>query len=302
MKFLSGSFFGLSFFLCLSLMAFPSFSATAAGEEKGGQAGEVEASPLYEDPIPVIKTEMPHEEDEKTAPVEVPLIDKTNLVQTYFEVNYDNLVRTLWAMNAHALDDDLMIDNYLKVTECNLYRKFYMSEFEWQKIRGATRKYLMKYKDTFPKRYEYVQPIFLDRYDFSLRGFSLMPDSVYQQTTRLEIASGVFRNAKCGDSLPSAITGYPDHVALTIRRPFKLSFIRVNEALAKEYLAFLKNRFNNAESGRPAFVRFRVRLDKLLPDSSEAQALYTNYEGVVESIEIFADRDLMFKLYEQAVY
>ena len=233
---------------------------------------------------------------------ETPNAEKTKLIQNYTSVSYDNLARTLWAMNVHALDDDFMVDNFLRITECNLYNKFFMNEFEWEKIRDATRKYLMKYKEDFPRRYEYVQPLFLDRYDFALKGFSLMKDSAFHQSTRIEFASNVYMKSKCGNEALRHVQGYPDSAILTTSRPFKLTFIRVNEALAKEYLSFVKGRYNDPKHGRPAYMRIRIRLDQHLPDVYIAQGVNSNYGGVIETIEIFADRDMMFKLYEQAVY
>lgn len=272
---------------------------TPAAVQVAHATGSVQADPgnLYDD--------APQAAPEVKAPPslgEKPAAEKTELIQNYTSVTYDNLARTLWAMNAHALDDDLMVDNFLRITECNLYGKFYMNEFEWEKIREATRKYLMKYKEEFPRRYEYIQPLFLDRYDTTLKGFALMKDSAFYQSTRIEIADGVYHRSKCASEAIRHVQGYPDSVVLTTRRPFKLTFIRVNEALAKEYLSFVKGRYNDPRQGRPAFMRIRIRLDQHLPDLYISQGVYSNYGGVIETIEIFADRDLMFKLYEQAVY
>lgn len=278
-------------------------AAPATGETAPAPAGTVQAEPgnLFDD----APAKNPITDTEPVPPPslgERPAAEKTELIQDYVSITYDNLARTLWAMNVHALDDDLMVDNFLRITECNLYNKFFMNEFEWEKIRDATRKYLMKYKEDFPRRYEYIQPLYLDRYDFALKGFELMKDSAFIQSTRLEMAANVYYKSKCGGEAIRHVQGYPDSVVLTTRRPFKLSFIRVNEALAKEYLAFVKGRYNDPKRGRPAFMRIRVRLDQHLPDLQISQGTYSNYGGVIETIEVFADRDLMFKLYEQAVY
>ena len=279
--------------------------AAPSAEAAPAAKGTVQAEPgnLYDD-APAATGALTNPDANQAPPSlgERPASEKTELIQNYVSITYDNLARTLWAMNVHALDDDLMVDNFLRITECNLYNKFYMNEFEWDKIRDATRKYLMKYKEDFPRRYEYIQPLYLDRYDFALKGFSLMKESAFTQSTRLEMAANVYYKSKCGGEAIRHVQGYPDSVVLTTRRPFKLSFIRVNEALAKEYLAFVKGRYNDPKHGRPAYMRIRVRLDQHYPDLHISQGTYSNYGGVIETIEVFADRDLMFKLYEQAVY
>ena len=115
--------------------------------------------------------------------------------------------------------------------------------------------------------------------------------------------SSYFENEdKCGSQLLTKLKGYPYLAMLSIKQPFKLSFIRANEEMAKEYLKLLETKQIDQTRGRPAYIRFRVRIDSYLGEEYTNQELYGNFSGAIESVEVFADREMLFKLYEQPMY
>lgn len=248
-------------------------------------------------PTQVIASEPPTAEDLAASDTR-----KTEALRTYVQPSYTNMAKSLWALNVPSLDDDRAIDNFLKITECGLYSRFFTNEFEWKKIRDATRDYLKKYKNTFPRRYEYVQPLLLDRYDFALKGFRLMPDSAFVTSSRLEMVKKMQYTGTCDDVSYDSVPGYPNAMMIMLKQPFSLSFVRINEDLAQEYLKILTDRQIDITKGRPAYIRFRVRFDRYVNSEFIGQDEYAIFGGTLETIEVFADRDLMFKLYEQSLY
>jgi hypothetical protein len=217
----------------------------------------------------------------------------------YVSPSLENFSKTLWLFDAHTLDNSEAVDNYLKITECKLYSRFHGNEFEWRKIREAARKYLGEYKAQFPRYYEYVQPLRLERYDFSLKGFPIANEQQFNSATRLQIMGASDGVNKCGE-LVGKIDGYPNSIVLTTKQPFNLTFIRVPEELAKEYLRMLEGKKVDTRHNRPAYVFFRVRLDQFLETGEESNIYFTNYGGEIEKIEVFADRAMMYPLYEQS--
>lgn len=221
------------------------------------------------------------------------------LTAEYVPPTYDNIARVLWALEAKDLFDDKAVDGYLQITECHLFQKFYANEFRWKKIREGTRDYLEKYKSRFPRRFEYVQPISLDRYDFALKGFPIMPDQQFVGATRLQF-SGNFQGAtKCPDVILQNFSGYPSGAVLNLKTPFNLSFVRVPEVLAKEYLKIVEEINIKPSEGRPAYIRFRIRVDQFLSEESIDQGNFANFSGALEKVEVFADRELLLPLYTQ---
>lgn len=218
----------------------------------------------------------------------------------YISPTYDNIARVLWALEVKDLFDDKAIDGYLQIAECHLFQKFYSNEFRWKKIREGTRDYLEKYKSKFPRRFEYVQPISLDRYDFALKGFPIMPEQQFVGATRLQFSANAQGATKCPEVLLPNFSGYPSGAVLNLKTPFNLSFVRVPEVLAKEYLKMVENIAVRAYEGRPAFIRFRIRVDQFLNEESIDQGNFANFSGALEKIEVFADRELLLPLYTQS--
>lgn len=218
----------------------------------------------------------------------------------YVSPTYDNIARVLWALEVKDLFDDKAIDGYLQIAECNLFQKFYSNEFRWKKIRERTRDYLDKYKSKFPRRFEYVQPISLDRYDFALKGFPIMLEQQFVGATRLQFSANAQGVTKCPDVILRNFSGYPSGAVLNVKTPFNLTFVRVPEVLAKEYLKMVEGIALKPYEGRPAFIRFRIRVDQFLNEESIDQGNFANFSGALEKIEVFADRELLLPLYTQS--
>jgi hypothetical protein len=217
----------------------------------------------------------------------------------YVSPDYDNIAKALWLFGAHSVDDVEAVDNYLNITECRLYDRFHGNEFEWKKIREAAREYLTKYKDQFPRRFEYVQPLQLDRYDFSLKGFPIVQGQEFNSATRLQVSGNTAGATKCDSIYLRRLEGFPSVMVLTLQQPFNLTFIRVPEELAKEYIKVLENKKIDTRRERPAYVLFRVRLDQYYGVKDQDALYYADFGGEVEKIEVYADREMMYPLYEQ---
>ena len=108
--------------------------------------------------------------------------------ESYVTMTYPNLFRLAWAFDVYKSDDNAALDTYLKISECNLYKKYYKNEFEWEKIRLATKAYLDKYGKKRDIYFEYVQPLELGRYDEEIQGFPLEKAPDYISLKVLQIA------------------------------------------------------------------------------------------------------------------
>ncbi len=64
----------------------------------------------------------------------------------YATPNMQNLSKLYWRLGVFNPDDKKIIDNYLIINECDVYRNFYRDDFEWANVRDATRDMLMEKK------------------------------------------------------------------------------------------------------------------------------------------------------------
>jgi hypothetical protein len=216
----------------------------------------------------------------------------------YTMLTYPSLFRLAWGMGAYRTEDTQAIDSYLKVSECTLYQKFYKNEFKWENIRAATKDYLDQYGKEVPTYYEYVQPLYLGRYDEALQGFPLEEADKYVALKVLQIADYKIGTTPCGEMIIDPLK-YPSAAVVNIISPLSLTFIRVKKELAAQYLDWRTDQGLENGDIRTAYIRFRVRLDDYLNIKTMGNLTAYSFSGRLMQIDVYADPELFMPLYNQ---
>ncbi len=218
---------------------------------------------------------------------------------SYVASNLGNLIK-LYA-NVGVLDTAKPehLDQYLAVTECSLYKEFRANEFEWAKIRIATQESLNKHKETFSKRFEFVQPIILKEYDFTKGGFPLDEKYVIPNVSKIQVTNNNFSYNDCLTLKNYDAATMPINAALSMDRPFSLMLIPSDQKAAQQYVDYLTKTQTDTRAGRPAYLKFRVKMDRLLEKTGDKDSSMAIFYGQIENISVYGDRDQMIKLYEQ---
>lgn len=87
------------------------------------------------------------------------------------------LMQTLIRFDALDLANDIIIDDYAKTAECDLFSVFREDDFKWNKIREGLRSKIKSETVTYPTSYVVKGYVKLDRYDFETKTFKLATDS-----------------------------------------------------------------------------------------------------------------------------
>ncbi len=225
---------------------------------------------------------------------------KRMVENTYSQITYESLFKLAWSFDAYSVSDDDALNAYLVVTECNLYNKFFQNEFEWEKIKIATRKFILENKDKAPRYYEYVQPIFMGRYDYSLQGFPIVEDAEeFKGQKNFQFANFRAGETSCG-SVSISSSKFPGTGVLNISSPLNLSFIRVPLPLAEKYIEWRTNQKNIDDTKRQAYIRYRIRIDAYDGIKGFSGGLEAfNFRGKLMRLDVFADKELLLPLYNQ---
>jgi hypothetical protein len=219
--------------------------------------------------------------------------------QSYVPSNLENLMKVYTNLGVLDTAKPEHLDQYLAVTECSLYKQFRTNEFEWAKIRIATQDSLKKHKDSFSRRFEFVQPVMLKEYDFTRGGFLLDEKFIIPNVSKIQITNNTFSYNNCVSLKDYDSSIMPINAALSIDRPFSLMLIPSNQQVAQQYVDYLTENQIDTREGRPAYLKFRVKLDRLLEKTGEKDSSLAIFYGQIESITVYGDRDQMIKLYEQ---
>ena len=225
---------------------------------------------------------------------------KKMVEHTYTQMTYDNLYRLAWSLDAYSLSNVEDLTVFLKITECNLYTKFFQNEFEWEKIKIATREYLKNNKDKVPRYYEYVQPITMGRYDYSLQGFPIVDAARnFKAQKNLQFANFDSGETPCGHYNFKS-KQYPSSAVLSLVSPLNLSFIRVPLPLAQKYIEWRNRQGMFNEDNRQAYIRYRIRIDGYEGNKSYKSSDDSfNFRGKLLRLDVFADTDMLLPLYNQ---
>jgi len=89
----------------------------------------------------------------------------------YILGTYLELTKLYWTLNKFDINDNQAIENFLIITECDLYKRYHDNEFEWTQIIEDTRKYIANNLPMWPTTYEIIIPLYLDRYDIENKIF-----------------------------------------------------------------------------------------------------------------------------------
>jgi hypothetical protein len=221
----------------------------------------------------------------------------------YVITSYDNLAKLYWALGMLKPDDQRAIDNFLLITECDLYQRFYHNDFEWIKIREATLNKIKKETPQYPMKFEIIIPIEFGRYDVDKQEFEVTPKTKIIDMRKLDFSHNPIIRPVCG--VPGEIYGYPHNIIVALNRAFTLERVPVDPEIAELYIdetrdmnSLLPVNVQMPSYRRQAFLRLKVHITKyketVYSISGDLRAvLFASIDGV----EVYADSHKMKPMY-----
>jgi hypothetical protein len=221
----------------------------------------------------------------------------------YIPGTLTNLSKLYWAVGKFTVDDNVAIDNYLRINECPIVLQYYHNDFEWGKIREATRQYLLSHMAAFPRHFEIVQEINLGNYDQGKQQFEMARES--QLVNILRIDSEINNNKGFCDLTGGNIPEYPRNMIVRLTRPLTITVVPVEPRLAELYVEQtrlvhqdLSALLQNLDYKREAYLRLKIRMtaykETIHNSLGNDRAIIF---GVLEGWEVYADDQLKKPLY-----
>ena len=227
---------------------------------------------------------------------------------TYVRPTLENFSKLYWNLGKLDIANDEAIDNYMRINECDLYQKFYQNEFEWQQMREAERAFLEKEKANFPTRFEVVQPIYFRDYDFKTQTFAVQDTYKIQGVRRFEVLPESASSMVCNRDIKN-VPGYPRGIIAEFSRPLTVENVKMNPEIAKAYLDLKMAPYkalSPEEKGRAdiydyrdAYLVLKIQFFAFKEDTVKDYLKYAQILGVVEGVEIYADKQRTNLLYSE---
>lgn len=251
------------------------------------------------------------------APIAEPEVTETDTTPTfddkkYVDPTYPNLAMLYWSLGLLDINNAQHIDNFLAITECNMYLTYVNNDLEWREVREATRAFLQKNYKSFPTSFKITIPIYLGRYDPDLEIFEVNTERSAINAVRNIETIYYTKQITCG--LGEDLVGYPRNLILYLNRPFILSEVPVEMELARLFMdeANSKNsrramdanrRQRTEDSERMAYLELFFRVHSFKENKNTMGGfLKAVVYSQIDYIRVYADYDKYKLLYEKDMY
>jgi len=233
---------------------------------------------------------------------------KSDEVQ-YHEANLKNFAKTYWRFSKFDYTDDKAIDNFMRISECDLYKEYIHNEFEWNGIRESTRNFLKDNKNKFPDRYAFVQAMALGSYNFEEKFFNIAEEHALRGAKSFEMSAEGQGVEICGNNRP--IAGYPRLMALELTRPLIFDKVPMDPDIASAVIAAKMKNYENLPPSQKTRERYlearKVYLVAKVKMFAHKPGLIRNDRGqdatkmlgILESIEVYEGPNLSKMLYKK---
>ena len=234
------------------------------------------------------------EEDKQPTQDEVTIIED-KYAGMYVEPTVQNISKLYWKKGALSENNDLAVDNFLMINECDMYKKFYRDDFEWERIREAGRDMIKNNKDEFSNKFKMIVPIDLGRYDMMRKGFPLINRTAFKDLRRVEIGGNSNLRPVCDRE--HIIEYYPRNLILILNKPFTYEFLELDEHIAQAFIIRQKyskvkrpKELANKHFDRLAFARVRITFSEYQGETRGRDNFPLGVMfGKLDGIDIFED-------------
>lgn len=179
----------------------------------------------------------------------------TALADEYIAPTETSLIQTLLRFGALDINNDVIIDDYAKIVECDLFSVFRDDDFKWNKIRAGLRNKIRNESVTYPSNYIVKGYISLDRYDFETKTFRINTAAPILGVNAFRLMD--LHTSYCSSAFIKAI---PTHYTATIESRVNIPGFIMSESDAQALLGRLMKDGNN---NRQILAKFNLRITEV---------------------------------------
>lgn len=216
--------------------------------------------------------------------------------KTYYDVNFENLSKSYWFMSMHDVNDNDAVDEFARIHYCDAYENYFRDDFQWQRIRHSVREEIQQERGSYPFRYYSVSPLYLDRYDFDSKQFTLTPQSALNNVNTIDGLGPRAWKPYCGRN--NSTKYYPNRVYIKFEDPINFTSFPMTERNAND-LIMRMNEAGNQE--RLMFLEMRFRISGYTPVVERATVNILTLRARLEEIRIYEDAKRTKLIYKQDV-
>lgn len=207
----------------------------------------------------------------------------------YIDPNFSILTSFVGQTDLLDLKDQKVFHDYLRATECDIYKSAKNSQFMLQEIQQD----VLKGFATNREKMLYVRvPITFDvsNYNFDTQSFSILPHNQLKKTNLFQILPDRFE--VCDPHNNVRFTGIPMIYYSKMMAPVSLYRIPLQRDVAEALFPRLDKRSIRDENTRVIYGYLHLQLEPLMPDVQKTDLYYTALiHGQLNAIDLYVDYD-----------
>lgn len=206
-------------------------------------------------------------------------------------VNFKELIQTIVMMGGgFDIHETRVADEYARLVYCDLYKKSYHNDVEWNKIRKKIVSRALEKREYFRILYEMTGAFQLERYDFEGQFFPLTKNTAMRNVGSLVLISPDNYTPHCPTGEDHENLFVP-HIRLLLNQPLTLDKFRIPPDEVEEFLARQTEAGNRS---RWLFGRIRIRITEagdIVRDKEKDRILRENLIGEIVSVNFYLDSE-----------
>lgn len=215
----------------------------------------------------------------------------------YSVANFNSLVTTFLLSLPSDERDVKFIDGYSRLFECELVKKYFDNEFEWQQLREVLNTKIDKLDREYFSYYEFGGSIDLKKYDFEKEAFPATDESTLTGIRLLNMfklsAQGQRGKKYCSsffDKEERFISAHlPTIFSVKVLSPITFKQLPMDAEKAKQFISLAEE--DKKSKTRRIYIRFRVKLDAVADVRNRSSQLEVVFHGELFSADAFLDKN-----------
>ena len=230
----------------------------------------------------------------------------------YVDPTYSNLAHLYWSLGLLDVNDAKLIDNFVAITDCEVFQTYINNDLEWREIRESTRDFLRENYRIFPTNFKITIPLYLLRYDVDGEFFEVDQEGSEILAARKIETIYNMETSTCGRG--GDLAGYPQNLILHLNRPFSLPYIPVEKELARLFLDETAVKTNAARASsmmrstrrensvRTAYLELMFHVHSYKESVNTAGGMKAVVYAQIDFIRVYADKEKEKVLFERNMF
>ncbi len=225
-------------------------------------------------------------------------MDEKRSTLHYNPISHVSLSKLLWTYGVHDQKDSEILDHYLSINNCDLYRLYRTNDFQWERVREGMRRELDYYSKNYPNRFEIKAVVPLDRYDFERSAFIIDPEFALNNAGSIQIPVDVSENY-CGDR--ETFKFFPLDIKFVADSKFSLKEIPVPSSQAQLILEKIKKyKYTDFAEKRAVSLKFEIVMDDVKYSYQEEGRGKSIFKGQLDTITFYEDPQMTKPIWKKS--